>query len=102
VPEFFINALFYHEIIHYRRFRNGLPYDHTTDFFIDELVFEQAGKTFHFSRHFFSKHLPEIEAEMELAKIQLCDYDKTLDPLFQYIDQIMTGKVKDDDEPERS
>ena len=102
VPGFFINALLYHEIIHYRRFRDGLPYDHTTDFFIDELGFEQAGKTFHFSRHFFSKHLPEIEAEMELAKIQLCDYDKTLEPLFQYIDQIMTGKVKDDDEPERS
>ena len=105
VPEFFINAVFYHEVVHYRRYRDGLDYDHVVDFFVEELKHENAGDKFHFKKDFRQRNYPAIEEEigevikkeMALARIRTDNYDKALEPLFQYIDQLMTGKRENED-----
>lgn len=96
VPEFMIHAIFYHELIHYVRYRDGLDHRHTVAFYIDELNFEEAGKAYLWDRDFWNAHLPQIQEELELAKIEVDETDPSLKPLFDYIDAIMTGKAKQD------
>lgn len=96
VPEFFINGVFHHELIHYTRFRDGLDFRHTVDFYVEVLDFGESGKKFWYGKEFFDRHFPEIQEELELAKSGIEDVDKSMEPLFRYIDQIMTGKADSD------
>jgi hypothetical protein len=97
IPEFFINAVFYHEIIHYRLFRDGKKYGHTTDFYIEEWDFKEAGKDFHFTKRFMSEVLPELKSELDRAKIGSEDYDQTLKPIMEYLSKIMGDEDNDDE-----
>lgn len=94
VPEFFIHAIFYHELIHYTRYRDGRDHRHTVAFYIDELNFEEAGKAYIWDRDFLQEHLPRIQEALELAKLKAAGLGPSLKPLFDYIDAIMTGKAK--------
>lgn len=94
VPEFMINAILHHELIHYTRYRDGRDHRHTVDFYIDELGFEEAGKAFFWKKDFWEKNFPKIQEEIELAKIKIEATDPSIKPLLDYIDHIMTGKIE--------
>lgn len=93
VPVYFINAVFYHEMVHYIRYRDGLPSGHSVDFYRKELDFKDAGKAFHYRRGFFEQYLPEIRAELGLAAKAKEDGDEELEALFQKLEQILTGEA---------
>ena len=95
VPEFIINAILHHELIHYTRYRDGRDHRHTVAFYMDELDFEKAGDAFFWHKDFFEKHLPEIKEELEPAKMKIDKTDPSLKPLYDYIDHIMTGKAEE-------
>ncbi len=95
VPDFIINAILHHELIHYTRYRDGRDHRHTVAFYMDELDFEKAGDVFFWDKDFSEKHLPEIKEELELAKMKMNETDPFLKPLYDYIDHIMTGKAKE-------
>ena len=95
VPEFIINGVFYHELNHYVRFRDGLPYDHTVPFYIQDLDFKDTAKHFHYMRDFFREHLPEIYEEIGLHKT-LDIEDEKLNQFFGNLERILTQGESDD------
>lgn len=67
IPITFVDAVLYHELLHYKRFADGLPCGHTLDFYLEEQQFDQYAEAFQYeNRDIFIRLLSLVQGDEEL------------------------------------